>query len=196
MIGAQVMAPAIRLAAEGYRMGVLQSPTWEAAPDSLRAWIPQRTRWIKGFMQTWLVHMRHPITLLKTLGVKSFLSFQLTVGGTCVGFLLNPFYWLLTRAFILSEAGVIRAAFPGIVYFAASFGLIVGNFAFMYLNVAGSMRRGYFDLVKYALISPIYWVLMSWAAWKGLIQLITKPHYWEKTEHGLATERTTDHHTG
>lgn len=186
----------IRLSKNHWRTGVVDSTTYEEANPDLHNWIRQRSRWIKGYMQTWLVHMRHPITLLKTLGVKSFLSFQLTVGGTCVGFLLNPFYWLLTVAFILSEAGVIRAAFPGIVYFAASFGLIVGNFAFMYLNVAGSMRRGYFDLVKYALISPIYWVLMSWAAWKGLIQLITKPHYWEKTEHGLATERTTDHHTG
>ena len=186
----------IRLSKNNWRTGVVDSTTYEEANPDLHNWIRQRSRWIKGYMQTWLVHMRHPITLLRTLGVKSFLSFQLTIGGTCVGFLLNPFYWLLTVAFILSEAGVIRAAFPGIVYFAASFGLIIGNFTFMYLNVAGSMRRGYFDLVKYALISPLYWVLMSWAAWKGLIQLITKPHYWEKTEHGLATERTTDHHTG
>ena len=55
----------------------------------------------------------------------------------------------------------------------------------MYLNVAGAMRRGYYDLVKYALLSPLYWALMSIAAWKGFIQLFYRPFYWEKTVHGL-----------
>ena len=63
--------------------------------------------------------------------------------------------------------------------------LFVGNFVFMYLNVAGSVQRGYFDLAKYALLSPLYWGLMSIAAWKGFIQLFYQPFYWEKTVHGL-----------
>ena len=53
------------------------------------------------------------------------------------------------------------------------------------MNVAGALRRGHYDLVKYALLSPLYWGLASIAAWKGLFQLITQPHYWEKTKHGL-----------
>jgi hypothetical protein len=53
------------------------------------------------------------------------------------------------------------------------------------MNVAGAMRRGYYDLVKYALLSPLYWGMMSVAAWRGFFQLITNPHYWEKTHHGL-----------
>jgi len=44
-------------------------------------------------------------------------------------------------------------------------------------------------LVKYALLSPLYWALMSIAAWKGIVQLLYAPSYWEKTRHGLA--RTT-----
>lgn len=62
--------------------------------------------------------------------------------------------------------------------------LFVGNFTFVYLNLAGCMRPGFYDKVKYALISPLYWALMSWAAWKGFLQLWTKPFYWEKTMHG------------
>jgi hypothetical protein len=27
--------------------------------------------------------------------------------------------------------------------------------------------------------------LMSVAAWKGVLQLVTRPSYWEKTVHGL-----------
>ena len=79
----------------------------------------------------------------------------------------------------------IQQMFPGFVFYAAAFQLFIGNFVFMYLNVAGSVRRGYYNLAKYALISPLYWGLMSIGAWKGFIQLFTKPFYWEKTEHGL-----------
>ena len=59
----------------------------------------------------------------------------------------------------------------------------------MYLNVAGSVQRGYFDLAKYALLSPVYWGLMSIGAWKGFIQLFYRPFYWEKTVHGLDIQR-------
>jgi hypothetical protein len=49
----------------------------------------------------------------------------------------------------------------------------------------GAYKRRYYGLVKYALIVLPYWVLMSVAAWKGVLQLITRPHFWEKTKHGL-----------
>ena len=73
-------------------------------------------------------------------------------------------------------------------YYSAAVGLYVGNLVFTYINVAGSLRRGYYDLVKYALLSPLYWALMSIGAYKGLFQLVYRPHYWEKTIHGLDTD--------
>ncbi len=181
----------IRLNKAGWRTGVVDSTTYEEANPDLPNWIRQRSRWVKGYMQTWLVHMRHPVRLLRALGPRSFLSFQMTVGGTFFGFLLNPIYWLLTSMWLLTQAGVIQQLFPGIVYYMAAIGLFVGNITFTYLNAVGAMRRGYHDLAIYALFSPLYWALMSFAAWKGAIQLITKPHYWEKTEHGLATMHET-----
>ena len=71
------------------------------------------------------------------------------------------------------------------MYYAGGFSLYVGNFMFMYVTAAGASYRGYHHLVKYALLAPFYWSLMSIAAWKGLIQLFTRPSYWEKTRHGL-----------
>src|SRR5262249_25162040 len=68
----------------------------------------------------------------------------------------------------------------------AGFNLLIGNFLFTYLTAAGAMRRGYYDLVRYALFSPLYWALMSVGAWKGLAQLVTRPSYWEETVHRLA----------
>jgi cellulose synthase/poly-beta-1,6-N-acetylglucosamine synthase-like glycosyltransferase len=175
----------IRLTKAGFRTAIVDSTTFEEANSELNNWIRQRSRWVKGYIQTWLVHMRHPLRLARQLGWRRWMSFQLVVGGTFATFLLNPLYWALTTLWLLTEAGVIRAVFPGLVYYAAAFGLHVGNFVFAYLNVAGSMRRGYFDLVKFALFSPIYWGLMSIAAWKGFLQLFYRPFYWEKTVHGL-----------
>ncbi len=177
----------IRLSRRGYRTTMIDSTTYEEANSRTYNWIRQRSRWVKGYIQTWLVHMRHPVRLWQELGGRNFVSFQLVVGGTALTMLLNPVFWGLTSLWAATEAGLIREMFPGVVYFAGALNLFVGNFVFTYLNVAGSLRRGYHDLVKYALFSPLYWALMSVAAWRGLAQLITRPSYWEKTIHGLTT---------
>jgi hypothetical protein len=130
--------------------------------------------------------MRHPVRLWRDLGGRNWLSFQLIVGGTPLTLLLSPLYWLLTILWILTEASVIRRIFPGVIYFVGSFNLIIGNFVFVYLNVAGVVHRRYDNLVKVAFLSPFYWLLMSVAAWEGLVELVRRPSHWEKTQHGLA----------
>ncbi|MBZ5735820.1 glycosyltransferase [Nocardioides sp. TRM66260-LWL] len=177
----------IRLHKAGYRTEIMDSTTLEEANSQLPNWVRQRSRWIKGYMQTWLVHMRRPVSLLRSLGLKGFLSFNLTVGGAYVH-LINPIFWALTTLYLLTQADLIQALFPGFVFYAAATMLFVGNFVFVFLNVAGSLQRGQYELTRYALISPLYWGLMSLAAWKGFIQLFTNPFYWEKTEHGLNEE--------
>jgi cellulose synthase/poly-beta-1,6-N-acetylglucosamine synthase-like glycosyltransferase len=147
-------------------------------------WIRQRSRWIKGYYQTWLVHMRNPLRLLAQIGPRAFVSFNLVVGGAFI-FLLNPVFWALTTLFLFSHAGFIQSIFPSYVFFVSSAMLFFGNFIFVYFNVAGSLQAGNYDLTRYALLSPFYWGLMSWAAWKGFWQLLYRPFYWEKTTHGL-----------
>jgi glycosyltransferase XagB len=88
--------------------------------------------------------------------------------------------------FFFTHAEFIRELFPGIMFYVCSALMFLGNFLFVYLNVAGAVQRRHFSLTKAALVSPLYWGLMSFAAWKGFIQLFTNPFYWEKTEHGLA----------
>lgn len=177
----------IRLHREGYRTAMIDSTTLEEANSQVGNWIRQRSRWNKGYLQTWLVHMRHPFRLLSETGLRGFLSFNLTMGSAFV-LLMNPIFWALTTLYVLTQAGFIQQLFPGLVFYAASAMLFVGNFVFVYLNVAGSLQRGEFGLTRTALLSPLYWGLMSWAAWKGFIQLFTNPFYWEKTEHGLDEE--------
>jgi len=175
----------VRLHKLGYRTAVLDSTTWEEANSDWLGWIRQRSRWVKGYLQTYLVHMRRPWQLLRSLGWKDFFSFQMTIGGSLVCFLLNPVYWAITALWFATHSGLIAALFPTWLYVLGSLCLFVANFVFVYLGVAGCMQRKYYDLVKYAMFFPLYWLLMSVGAWKAFAQLITRPHYWEKTEHGL-----------
>ena len=146
----------IRLHKAGLRTIMMDSTTLEEANTNLPNWIRQRSRWIKGYMQTWLVYMRHPLRLMHDVGFRGFLSFQLMVGGAFI-FLINPFFWALTTIFFLTQAGLIQDLFPGWVYFLAAAQLFLGNFVFMYLGMAAGARRGYHGLAPYALLLPLYW---------------------------------------
>jgi len=176
----------IRIFRKGYRTRILNSTTWEEANCQLPNWLRQRSRWIKGYLQTYLVHLRHPIFLLRQLGWKNFASFHLTVGGHPFILLINPLYWVLTVLWIGSNWGKpFSLWFPAFYYCLVTPALLIGNLIFVALNVLGCVRRKFFYLVKSALVSPVYWLMMSIGGWKGTLQLFHNPHYWDKTVHGL-----------
>jgi cellulose synthase/poly-beta-1,6-N-acetylglucosamine synthase-like glycosyltransferase len=175
----------IRLALAGYRTRIIHSTTWEEACSRVGWWIRQRSRWTKGYVQTWLVHERRPFRLLWKLGLRKTLSFHMMVGGTFVCLLINPLYWIMTALWFLLRWQELSTLFPYPLILWGLICLFVGNFVFVYACVLAAYHRGYYDLVKYALAVPAYWVLMSIGAWKGFLQLITRPSYWEKTMHGL-----------
>lgn len=175
----------IRLCRAGYRTGIVNSTTFEEANSEFTNWVRQRSRWVKGYMQTWLVHMRHPRVLMRELGWKGFAGFQVMIFGTPFTFLLNPFYWALSMAWFLTSWNVIPAIFPSWVYYLAMVNLMFGNFVFSYMNMAACARYGLWDLIGTAALSPVYWGVMSVGAWKAALQLVTRPSHWEKTSHGL-----------
>ena len=175
----------VRLHRLGYRTGVVDSTTYEEANSRLGSWVNQRSRWIKGYIQTWLVHMRHPRAARRAVGTRAFLAFNLIVGGSVLGTLINPIYWAMIIVWIATESSTIQALFPAPVFYLGSLNLFVSSFAFIYVGVAGCLRRRNYWLVKWALLAYPYWVLMSGGAWKGLLQLVRRPHYWEKTQHGF-----------
>ena len=177
----------MRLYKAGGRTVVIDSTTYEEANADVYNWVRQRSRWIKGYLQTYLVHMRHPVRLYRAIGLGGMVSFQCMIGGTALVLLLNPVFWLLTVVWLVFNWTFVREIFPAPVFYVGSIALYFGNFTFAYLSTAGCLRRGYNDLVKFALLSPLYWVLMSLAAWKGFLQLFYAPSYWEKTRHGLST---------
>jgi cellulose synthase/poly-beta-1,6-N-acetylglucosamine synthase-like glycosyltransferase len=177
----------IRLYRQGFRTGMLDSTTYEEANPRARNWIRQRSRWIKGYMQTFLVHTRGGWDLRRTRD-PHFLTFLLIVGGKVLVNFVNPLMWALTIAYFVFRPVVgsaVESLYPAWIFYPAVVTLAVGNLLFVYTFLLGSARRGNHDLIKYGLLAPFYWLMMSVAAVKALIQLIARPHYWEKTEHGL-----------
>ena len=178
----------IRASALGYRVGVVNSTTMEEANTSIPNFIRQRSRWIKGYMQTSLVHARRPRQLIHEIGIRRFLSFALLIGGTPLTFLgVLPLY-AVTVFTIFIPTEVLSQFFPVWLLWICLINFIIGNSVMVYLSMMGPYKRGTFELILWALLNPIYWILHSIASYKGLWQLITKPHYWEKTEHGLTAQ--------
>ena len=175
----------IRIYRAGYRSCMLNTTTWEEACSRLGFWVRQRTRWLKGYMQTYFVHMRHPWRLRRELGWANCLHVQLLIAGIIFSFLINPLYWVLALLWFLVRLELLTSLFPPMVFAMGAVCLFVGNFGFVYIGVAACYRRGYFDLVKYALLMPLYWVLMSYSGWRAFFQFFNDPFRWEKTQHGF-----------
>jgi cellulose synthase/poly-beta-1,6-N-acetylglucosamine synthase-like glycosyltransferase len=176
----------IRLAQEGYKIGVINSTTFEEANGVLPSWIRQRSRWIKGYMQTWLVHMRHPVALWRSIGPRGVFCFHFFIGAPPLLMLINPIVWLITIAFYAAGNTRLSWLFPEPIGTLAAFNLFFANLLLIYFGVVAALKRRYLDLVPTGILQPFYWVLHSIAAYKALWQLIRNPHFWEKTEHGTS----------
>ena len=175
----------VRLFRAGYRTRMLETTTWEEACSSLPFWIKQRTRWLKGYIQTYMVHMRQPLRLWRELGTRNVIHFHLLIGGIVLSFLLNPLYWGLALLWFIFRPDVLSSLFPGPVFAMGALCLFVGNFVFIYINLMGCFRRRYDDLLWHSLLTPVYWILMSYSGWRAFLQFFSNPFYWEKTQHGL-----------
>jgi cellulose synthase/poly-beta-1,6-N-acetylglucosamine synthase-like glycosyltransferase len=176
----------VRAYAKGYKVAIVNSTTYEEANNEPINWIRQRSRWIKGYMQTYLVHMRNPVRLWKKVGWKGFLGFNFFVGATPVTFLIYPILLFIFLAYVIFGISSMHLLFPDWVLFISIFNLMVGNILMIYVNMMAVFKRRFYELILFAIANPIYWLLHSAAAYKGLYQLVMKPFYWEKTNHGLS----------
>jgi cellulose synthase/poly-beta-1,6-N-acetylglucosamine synthase-like glycosyltransferase len=175
----------MRLHRSGYRTALMDSVTLEEANSDFTNWMRQRSRWGKGYFISWLVLMRHPWQLLHDVGWRSTLAMQLTLGGTFGVALLNLGVWLLTLLWVLAQFQIIAFLFPTWIYYAGMIEMVFGNFFFLYMGLWAAQHRRSFNLNHAALLAPLYWLMASVAMIKATMQTARKPHYWEKTVHGL-----------
>ncbi len=175
----------IRLYRLGYRTRLLDSITYEEANSDVINWVRQRSRWVKGYAQTWLVHMRRPIRLWRQLGTRGFAGFNLLVGGSVATSVLNLAMWAVMVVWFLFHPAGLQEAFPGWVYYPAMICMVAGNFLGYYSGILTAHIAERPDLLRAALLVPVYWVLISMAACRAVLQLLISPFTWDKTVHGL-----------
>lgn len=177
-----------RLAARGLKTRMLDSYTMEEAPNRVMPWIRQRSRWIKGYMQTWLVHMRRPRQLWRALGAKGFFGFQCFIGLSCFAFLTAPVVWMLSLLWVAQLMELHQVYFPGWLAWMTAINLALNVLTHWGLSFysASLYRWHILPMCLAALLYPFYLILHSIASYKAWWQLAFRPHFWEKTAHGLA----------
>ena len=179
----------IRIYARRKRAATLPSYTMEEAPENARAWINQRSRWIKGHMQTAIVHSSAAGATVKRIGLRRFAGMHLFMTLPVCCYLLAPALFIAGGASygVCKFAGVMcmekagrAAAFTAYTVFPCA---CVAQWC---ISLAAVRRQGLKDMTTYlsVFLAPCYWVLHSVAAYKAFYQLIVKPYYWEKTAHG------------
>jgi len=175
-----------RLARQGWRTTVLASTTWEEAPVGFGQWLGQRSRWLKGWMQTYLVHTRRPWRLGAELGVRGALGFHAVMGGLVLSALVHPLFYVLLAWHALSgELFAPADTFAGAALWTIAWvNLAAGYLMSIWVGAWSALRRGQPRLALSALLMPLCWLLVSAAAYRALWQLARDPYFWEKTEHG------------
>lgn len=173
----------VRIARAGYRTEMLASTTEEEANCRLKPWLRQRSRWIKGHLLTWAVHMRNPVALWRDLGAKGFLGYQVIFLGAQSQVLLAPIMWSFWPSFV-GMPHPLQGILPG--------GALMGLFALFLLAEALSIATGMIGvgrtrhrgLRRWAPALHFYHPLAAIAGWKAVVETVSKPFYWAKTSHG------------
>ncbi len=175
----------MRIYRAGLRAEVLYSQTLEEAACQPGNWLRQRTRWLKGWMQTYIVHMRQPARLARELGLPGFIAFQ----GHFAGIILAALVFPLSCVIIAHDvtAGIMLEQPVTLIgrhlLSIAIFNLVVGFAVSFALGLSVLARGQVGSLLPHIPFIPFYWLFISFAAYRALYQLFADPHFWEKTEH-------------
>ena len=178
----------LRLARLGYRCEVLSSTTFEEANCRLGNWMHQRARWLKGWMQTWLVLMRQPFLAWRQMGTAGFLTAQLMMAGMIGSALLHPVFLTLTVHDLITVPYDSLGIAGQIARISAILVLIAGYGAAMAAGAYALAVRRLHPLLPSVLTMPVYWLLISAAGWLALWQFLRAPFHWNKTAHGISRQ--------
>lgn len=164
-----------RIAAKGWQIGYISPPTYEEAVETLGPWMDQRTRWMKGYMQSWLVHMHAPLLPGGWPGVKRQITLQLTLGISLLAGLFHlPILILVSLQMIYGTPHPLALGLLGAGY---GWGITIG--------IVGAIRAKQSHLLRSVIMMPAYWLLLFWPSWRALFELRSRPFHWHKTEHGV-----------
>jgi glycosyltransferase XagB len=175
----------VRLARHGYRTLILDSITLEEANSDVVNWIRQRSRWYKGYLQTMIVHFRHPVRLHREIGTKAMLRLVNMTGGIPITNAFNLLFWFTMLVWISGRPLVVGMFFPSVPYYLCLVLFLIGAPTSIFVGLIVTYALGKPHLWWAALLAPLYWILQSIASIKAIYQLLFRPFFWEKTVHGL-----------
>lgn len=175
----------VRLARFGYRTHVVTVETLEEANPRIISWVRQRSRWLKGYVVSWIGHMRHPFALWREMGTVGFLGVQLLFLGGITSYLSLPIFWLMWLNLFNHDFLGLRTLQPWLQ--AGFLAVALGAMSItLTLNVLALSARGFKRLIPWSFLMIFYWPLGAVAAYKAMIEIVINPFYWDKTHHGAA----------
>lgn len=173
----------IRINFFGYKTALLNSTTLEESPITLKSWIPQRTRWIKGYLQTYILTLKNSRDYLSKMPLSKSIAFHLFFGFPVISYLMIPIL------FLISFLSIIGAIDTNYVYnyniFLWKIGFITGIIFSVFTALSSIIYHKWLKTIDVIFVFPFYWVLHSMASYRAIYQLFKKRYYWEKTPHGL-----------
>lgn len=175
----------IRMFRNGYKNAtVLDSASWEQSTTKLGDWIKQRTRWMQGFVQTSMVNLRFPALLWKDLGsFRNVLMFVFHVPGGVFLNGLNLIQWMMLIFWVVTNDPIIQTIFTDVLLYLSVLSFFLANLMFTYFNLLGLYYRKYYAFVGLAMLSPLYWVLLSYATLRAIVRFFRQESTWDKTNH-------------
>ena len=177
----------IRLVRHGYRTEIIDSVTREEANCRPWPWVRQRSRWIKGYMMTWRVHMRRPRVLWRALGAKGFIAFNVLFLGSIAQAALFPALLLLWTVSLGFSHPLLHLLPSGGALALIGLGLLCEAVR-LAVAVTGLLAQGQRLPLAWVLLPHLVQPLACLAACKALYEMIRRPFYWDKTQHGLCTD--------
>ena len=176
----------LRLAIHGLGVEDLDSTTYEEAPHGLAAWMHQRSRWLKGWMQTIISHSRTPLRTWRAMGTIAFLSAIAQSAGVIIGAMGAPVFHAMVIFRILAPEPMFSG--PPLYRFADGLIIVLGIAGILAVYVPALLaiyKRRFWPLLPLVPLLPLYQLLVSVAAYKAFWELIRAPHRWNKTQHGV-----------
>ncbi len=175
----------MRLARQGLRTEMIGSTTEEEANCRMMPWIRQRSRWLKGYLLTWLNHMRAPGRLWRDLGPVGFLGLNVLLLGGAVSYLVMPIFWVALACSLLTGRPIYGELMPEWAMTALVVSLGAGQVVMLGCAALALRRRRSLGLIAWVPTLLLYWTMGAVAAWKAVVELGLAPYYWDKTEHGV-----------
>lgn len=177
---------AVVLAQYGYDIWMIDSVTKEEATATVRIADGQRRRWLKGYLQTGLAALRHPLRMMSQVGPLRWFCFVLQMIGTPISLVLNPVFWGLTITYVITGSSFIESLYPRPIAYPSVVLMVACNFVLLVQLIGGCYRHEEYRTAFYVLLTPVWWLFTSWSMLNAGVELLipAKRHLWRKTEHG------------